>query len=141
MSKIKKTLPLYIFIFILLFQFNSQTITALPMENFQNEFIVEELRIKVPVDFKSVWLRAEKQFWEPWLSQKDGFLGRQIYWDEEKEEGLILVNWKNKKLWKSISIKEVNEVQEKFEKNVKTTLNLNVNPFKLIQEGELFEEG
>ena len=67
--------------------------------------------------------------------KKDGFLGRQIYWDEEKEEALILVNWKNKKLWKSISMQEVNEIQEKYENNIKTSLNLNHNPFKLISEG------
>ena len=50
------------------------------------------------------------------------------------------MNWKNKRLWKSISIKEVNEIQEKFEENVKTSLNLNFNPFKLVYEGELFEQ-
>ena len=37
-------------------------------------------------------------------------------------------------------MKEVNEIQEKFEENVKTSLNLNMNPFKLIHEGELFEQ-
>ena len=71
---------------------------------------------------------------------QDGYLGRKIFWDKEKEEALILVNWKNEKLWKSISMKEVNEMQEKFEENVKTYLNLNVNPFKLISEGELVEQ-
>ena len=64
-------------------------------------------------------------------------MGRQIFWDKEKEEALILVNWKNKKLWKSIPMEEVNEVQEKFEKYVKASLKLNVNPFELIYEGEL----
>ncbi len=140
MNKFKNLLPLYIFVFVFLFQFNSQIINALSMENSQNEFITEELRIKVPVEFKKVWLRAEKNFWEPWLLQKDGFLGREIYWDEEKEEALILVNWENKKLWKSISIQEVNEIQEKYEKNVKTSLNVNQNPFKLISEGELVKQ-
>ena len=56
----------------------------------------------------SVRVNAEKTIWEPWLSSQDGFLGRQIFWDKEKEVALILVNWKNKKLWKSISMKEVN---------------------------------
>ena len=51
------------------------------------------------------------------------------------------MNWKNKELWKSISIKEVNEIQEKFEKNVKTALNVSKNPFELIYEGELDKEG
>ena len=106
----------------------------------QSELVIEELRLKVPNKFKEVWLDAEKEIWEPWLSIQDGFLGRQIFWDKEKEEALILVNWKNKKLWKSISIKEVKDIQIKFEENVKTTLNLNVNPFELINEGELYKQ-
>ena len=140
MQKIKNFFQLLICIFVLLLQINSQISNALSMENFQNELITEELRIKVPFDFKDVWLEAEKQFWEPWLSQKDGFMGRQIFWDPKKEEALILINWKNKKLWKNISIQEVNELQEKYEKNVKTSLNLNQNPFKLISEGELLKQ-
>ena len=68
-------------------------------------------------------------------------LGRQLFWDKEKEEALILVNWKSKKLWKNIPISEVNTVQEKFENNVKTALNLKENPFKLIYEGELNQQG
>ena len=107
------------------------------MDNFQSEMVIQELRLKVPADVKSAWLNAEKEIWEPWLSSQDGFLGRQIFWDKEKEEALILVNWKNKKLWKSIPISEVNIVQEKFEDNVKAALNIGENPFELIYEGEL----
>ena len=43
--------------------------------------------------------------------------------------------------WKSISTKEVNEVQEKFEENVKSSIKLSENPFKLIYEGELENQG
>ena len=32
---------------------------------------------------------------------------------------------------------EVNEVQQKFEENVRAALNIGENPFKLIYEGEL----
>ena len=48
-----------------------------------------------------------------------------------------MVNWKSKKLWKSIPISEVNVVQQKFEDNVKSALNVGHNPFELIFEGEL----
>ena len=48
-----------------------------------------------------------------------------------------MVNWKNKKSWKSIPMSEVNIVQQKFEDNVKTALNVSENPFVLIYEGEL----
>ena len=121
----------------LIFQSQFPNLKALPMDNLQDEMVIEELRLKVPADAKAVWLNAEKEIWDPWLSSQDGFLGRQLFWDKEKEEALILVNWKSKKLWKSIPISEVNVVQEKFEDNVKTALNVGENPFELIYEGEL----
>lgn len=140
-EKIKALSFLFICLFIFLFQINSPILNALPMDTYQSGSVTEELRLKIPSKFKKVWLQAEKEVWEPWLSIQDGFLGRQIFWDKEKEEALILVNWENKKLWKSISMNEVNEVQEKFEENVKTYLNTNVNPFELIYEGELVKQG
>ena len=141
-KNIKKSFFIFlIFLFVFLFQSNSKILNALPMENYQSGLVIEELRLKVPSKFKDVWLKTEKKVWEPWLAIQDGFLGRQIFWDKEKEEALILVNWKNKKLWKSISMEEVNKIQEEFEENVKTSLNLNVNPFKLIYEGELDKQG
>ena len=143
--KIKKKLQsfslLLICLFGLLFQSNSQILNALPMNKYQGELVTEELRLEIPSKFKEVWLKAEKQVWEPWLLKQDGFLGREIFWNREKEEALILVNWENKKLWKSISMREVNEIQEKFEENVKKSLNVNENPFKLIYEGELTQQG
>ena len=107
------------------------------MENFANEIVIEELRLKVPSNFKEEWLQAERNIWDPWLSKQNGFLGRQIFWDKEKEEALILVKWENKKLWKNISMEEVNEIQERFEKNVQESLQLNTNPFVLLYESEL----
>ena len=135
--KIKIYKFLFIYLFVFLIQSNSQILNALPMENYQDEIVIEELRLKVPADAKTAWLNAEKEIWDPWLSSQEGFLGRQLFWDKEKEEALILLNWKSKKLWKSIPISEVKIVQEKFEDNVKTALNVNENPFELIYEGEL----
>ncbi len=141
-EKIKKLSFLFICLLVFLFQINSPTLKALPMDTtYQPELVTEELRLKIPSEFKKIWLQAEKEVWEPWLSIQDGFLGRQLFWDKEKEEALILVNWENKKLWKSISMNEVNKIQEKFEEKVKISLNTNVNPFELIYEGELVEQG
>ena len=138
---IKRYTLVLVCLFVFLFQSNSQILNALPMENYQNGITIEELRLKVPARYKEVWLQNEKNIWEPWLSSQDGFLGRQLFWDKEKEEALILVHWESKKLWKSISMKEVNTIQEKFEDNVKTALNMSENPFELIYEGELDKQG
>ena len=136
-KKIQRFCLLLICLVVLIFQSDIPNLKALPMDNYQGEMVIEELRLKVPADKKAVWLNAEKEIWDPWLSSQDGFLGRQLFWDKEKEEALILVNWESKKLWKSIPMSEVNVVQQKFEDNVKAALNVGDNPFELIYEGEL----
>ena len=140
-EKIQLFCILLVCLMLLLFQSDIPNLKALTMDNFQSEMVIEELRLKVPSNVKAAWLHAEKEIWEPWLSSKDGFMGRQLFWDREKEEALILVNWESKKLWKTIPMSEVNIVQEKFEDIVKTALNVEENPFKLIYEGELDKQG
>ena len=125
----------------LIFQSDIPNLKALPMDNYQGDMVIEELRLKVPADARTAWLNAEKEIWDPWLSSQEGFLGRQLFWDKEKEEALILVTWESKKLWKSIPMSQVNVVQEKFEDNVKTALKVEENPFELIYEGELDKQG
>ena len=139
--KFQRFCLILICLLVLIFQSDIPNLRASTMDNFQSEMVIEELRLKVPADVKAAWLNAEKEIWEPWLSSQDGFLGRQLFWDKEKEEALILVNWKSKKLWKSIPMSEVNIIQIKFEENVKTALNVSKNPFELIYEGELNQQG
>ena len=74
---------------VLIFHSDKPNLKALNMDNSRGEMVIEELRLKVPADIKAEWLNAEKEIWEPWLSSQDGFLGRQLFWDKEKEEALI----------------------------------------------------
>ncbi len=123
----------------IIFQTNSANSFALPM-NKLNENIVEELRLSVPLKYKESWLNAEEEVWEPWLLKQDGFLGRQIFYNQKKEEALLLVKWKNRKLWKNISDEEVNKIQRIYEETVTSSLGVKNNPFEFIYEGELFEQ-
>ena len=137
LKRIKNLFFVFFFLLFFIYQINTHITEAIAMDQYKKEFVTEELRLKVPAQYKEVWLMNEKQIWDPWLSSQVGFLGRQLFWDKEKEEALILVNWKSKKLWKAIPMAEVNIVQEKFENNVKSALNVSENPFELIYEGEL----
>lgn len=124
----------------LFFYLKTQDLKTFAMDLNQNNEVIEELRLHVPSEFKDVWLRAEQEVWEPWLSRQEGFLGRQILYNKNKSEALLLVSWQNKKLWKDIPSSEVEKIQSIFEENVKQSLNLNSNPFELVYEGELYKE-
>ena len=124
-------------VFFLFVNLPFQTINASAMTNLQNDMVFEELRLNVPPQYKSIWFEAEHNIWEPWLAKQKGFLGRQIFYNETKGEALILVNWKNRKLWKDIPLKEVVQIQKKFEEVVKKSIKVEKNPFQLTYEGEL----
>ena len=123
----------------IIIQSNFTEAFALPM-NKLNGNIVEELRLNVPLKYKESWLKAEEEVWEPWLSNQDGFLGRQIFYNPKKEEALLLVKWESRNMWKNISNEEVNKMQKIYEENVTSSLGLKTNPFEFIYEGELFEQ-
>ena len=61
--------------------------------NDSNQTIIEYLRLRVPQKDRNAWLIAEQKSWEPWLKEQKGFLGRQLLWDAEREEAILLISW------------------------------------------------
>ena len=141
LKKIFRCIALTLIILVASLQYNSAVVSAETITNMKDNLVTEELRLLVPTEYKDIWIKAEKEVWDPWLANKKGFLGREIFYNKEKEEALVLVKWENKKLWKSISVKEVSKMQSIFEENVKNDLKLDRNPFELIYEGELYIQG
>ncbi|MEN9766625.1 TIGR03792 family protein [Vulcanococcus sp.] len=100
--------------------------------------VVEHLRVKVPAEARQAWLEAERGSWEPWLQQQDGFLGRDLLWDPEREEGTLLIRWASREQWKQIPDQELEQIQERFERIARqATGQAQGNPFPLVFEGEL----
>ena len=100
--------------------------------------VVEYLRLEVPAETRDAWLNAERQSWGPWLSRQKGFLGREMFWDKDREEAWLLISWSSRKYWKAISQKDLEAVQDEFEKlSREGTGKSTGNPFPLQYEGEL----
>lgn len=102
--------------------------------------VIEHLRISVPAQGREAWLEAERGSWEPWLAQQSGFLGRDLLWDPETEEGTLLIRWSSRQAWKAIPSEQVAEVQNRFEQLAREAMALPQemdNPFPLVFEGEL----
>ena len=102
--------------------------------------VIEHLRISVPARGREAWMEAERGSWEPWLAQQTGFLGRDLLWDPETEEGTLLIRWSSREAWKAIPSEQVAEVQDRFEQLAREAMALPQemdNPFPLVFEGEL----
>ena len=108
--------------------------------------VVEHLRVKVPAGAREAWLQAEEESWGPWLQRQDGFLGRDLLWDAEREEGLLLIRWRSRRQWLAIPASEIDVVQGRFEAAARRALTRDpearglagaANPFPLVHAGEL----
>jgi uncharacterized protein (TIGR03792 family) len=108
--------------------------------------VVEHLRVKVPAGAREAWLQAEEESWGPWLRRQDGFLGRDLLWDAEREEGLLLIRWRSRRQWLAIPASEIDAVQVRFEAAARRALSSDpgaraaggdANPFPLVHAGEL----
>ena len=80
--------------------------------------VIEYLRISVPKRDREAWLISEKNSWGPWRDEQKGFLGRQLLWDPEKEEAVLLISWSNRSYWKTIPQTEIDKVQNAFEEQL-----------------------
>ena len=53
--------------------------------------VVEVLQMPVNAQQRQCWLEAEASQWEPWLEQQDGYRGRDLLWDPERQQAVVLV--------------------------------------------------
>lgn len=106
---------------------------------------MELLRLRVPAAQQQAWLAAEEESWGPWLARQEGFQGRELYWDPQRQEGVVLIRWASRDRWKAIPAQEVAAVQRRFEQLARSHLQqaglaaatAAADPFPLVAEGEL----
>jgi len=84
--------------------------------------VIEHLRVKVPAAARQAWLEAEQASWEPWLQRQKGYLGRELHWDPERQEGQLLIRWASRALWHAIPQGDIELVQERFERHAHAAL-------------------
>ncbi|WP_320664960.1 TIGR03792 family protein [Prochlorococcus sp. MIT 1223] len=133
----------YFAIAIAFFFFNPQSMHSEDLHSLDSidKPIVEHLRLKVEKKQVKSWIIAEKGSWEKWLAQKEGFLGRNLFWDPLDEEATLLITWKSREIWKNIPQDEIATVQEKFENIARAETGIKQgNPFPLLFEGELLPQ-
>jgi uncharacterized protein (TIGR03792 family) len=116
--------------------------TAAPVDPEPATTVVEMLRLRVPAQARQAWLAAERECWDPWLRAQAGFLGRELLWDGERQEGVLLIRWATPELWHAIPQQEVDRVQRDFEEVARRALGQSAGqPFPLLSSSSLQPQG
>lgn len=125
---------------------SSGAVTLVP----ESTDVLEVLRLRVPSEGRSCWREAEAEAWEPWLGQQRGYRGRELFWDPQRQEALLIIGWAHREDWKRIPEATLDGVQGQFERAAHRCLaergpSANdrlplANPFPIVSSGELLHE-
>ena len=100
--------------------------------------VVEVLQMPVSKAQRRCWLEAEAGQWEPWLEQQDGYRGRDLLWDPERQQAVVLVGWQSQQQWDAIPASSIGSTEEAFNAQLRDCLGVSdQQPLPLQRAGAL----
>ena len=100
--------------------------------------VVEVLQMPVSTEQRQCWLEAEAGQWEPWLEQQDGYRGRDLLWDPERQQAVVLVGWQSQQQWDAIPASSIGSTEETFNAQLRDCLGVSDRqPLPLQRAGAL----
>ena len=100
--------------------------------------VVEVLQMPVSAGQRQCWRQAEEAHWEPWLEQQDGYRGRELLWDPERQQAVVLVGWQSQQQWDAIPTSSIGSTEEAFNAQLRDCLGVNAEaPLPLQRTGAL----
>ncbi|MEB3240956.1 MAG: TIGR03792 family protein [Synechococcus sp.] len=100
--------------------------------------VVEVLQMPVNSQQRQCWLEAEAGQWEPWLEQQDGYRGRDLLWDPERQQAVVLVGWQSQQQWDAIPASSIGSTEEAFNAQLRDCLGVSdQQPLPLQRAGAL----
>ena len=100
--------------------------------------VVEVLQMPVSAQQRQCWLEAEASQWEPWLEQQDGYRGRDLLWDPERQQAVVLVGWQSQQQWDAIPASSIGSTEEAFNAQLRDCLGVSdQRPLPLQRAGAL----
>ena len=100
--------------------------------------VVEVLQMPVSTEQRQCWLEAEAGQWEPWLEQQAGYRGRDLLWDPERQQAVVLVGWQSQQQWDAIPASSIGSTEAAFNAQLRDCLGVSdQRPLPLQRAGAL----
>ncbi|OUT70421.1 MAG: TIGR03792 family protein [Synechococcus sp. TMED19] len=100
--------------------------------------VVEVLHMPVSNQQRQCWLQAEADHWEPWLEQQHGYRGRELLWDPDRQQAVVLIGWQSQGDWDAIPTASISTTEEAFDAQLRQCLGTgNTKPLPLQLAGAM----
>ena len=103
-----------------------------------NAGVVEVLQMPVTKDQTSCWRTAEAEVWEPWLEKQSGYQGRELLWDRDRQQAVVLIGWLSQSEWDAIPAGSIKKTENRFDRVLQRCLGSGASkPLPLQRTGSL----
>ncbi len=79
--------------------------------------VIEFLRFEVSLEKRAAFLKADAAIWTAALSTYPGFIGKEVWIDQETGHVVTMIRWESLNSWKSIPQAELEAIDAKMGEN------------------------
>lgn len=76
--------------------------------------VIEWQRLQVRPDTLDLFLEKDAEIWTAALAREPGFLGKEVWVDEESQEVILVIRWRSEEEWTGIPETRLAEVEQRF---------------------------
>ncbi|VXD12648.1 TIGR03792 family protein [Planktothrix paucivesiculata] len=75
--------------------------------------VIEWLKFKVDPEQSELFIQKDEEVWTAGLQKIPGFIGKEVWFDREQQEIVMVIRWQSQEQWQAIPAKTLQELDEK----------------------------
>ncbi len=77
--------------------------------------VIELLKVEVAAEYREKYLHLDWEIWTNAIAQFPGFINKEVWLNpKEPTEVILIIRWRSRQEWKSISIQLLEEIELQF---------------------------
>ncbi len=90
----------------------------------KNGMVIEWQKVRVQSEVRDLYLEKDREIWTAGLAREEGFLGKEVWLEEENPENtkdievILVIRWKREEDWKEMSKERLDDLDRRFREAV-----------------------
>ncbi|MGF1493507.1 MAG: TIGR03792 family protein [Microcoleaceae cyanobacterium] len=69
--------------------------------------VIEWLEFRIPPDKQEAFIQRDEEVWTQGLKQLQGFIGKEVWTDPNRERVILVIRWETREAWKSVPARTI----------------------------------